>query len=127
MTLKLVAVTASIAGLALTVVAAALVGWGIARTRSAAGGRASTSIADDDGLDDDNTSTSVGTTIDDDDGDDGDNTSTSVATTIEDDNDASTSTSFCVPMNCFISDRTRVYKARKSAVRWCMAKEAMAV
>jgi MFS family permease len=36
----------TIAGLALTVVAAALVGWGIVRTRRVAGGHASTSIAD---------------------------------------------------------------------------------
>src|SRR5713226_3148329 len=41
--------------------------------------------------------------------------------------EASISASFRVPMKSFMSASARVYKARKSAVRWCMANEAMAV
>src|SRR6266478_1259770 len=41
--------------------------------------------------------------------------------------EASTRTSFRVPINSFMSASTRAYRARKSAVRWCMANEAMAV
>src|SRR5713226_6914607 len=41
--------------------------------------------------------------------------------------EVSTRTSLFVPINSFTSASTREYRARKSAVRWCMAKEAMAV
>src|SRR4029077_14131964 len=39
----------------------------------------------------------------------------------------STKTSLLVPMNSFISASTRENKARNSAVRWCIAADAMAV
>src|SRR6185312_17144916 len=41
--------------------------------------------------------------------------------------EARTRTSFLVPIKSFISARTRVKSARKSAVRWCSENDAIAV